>query len=240
MPPGALPLVADLADPKSLEVVRHAGLIRSIVYCASADARTDEAYERAYVRGLDNLLDAVDARLVERVIFTASTAVYHQDSGWVDESSPTEPTSFTGRRLLEAERLLHAFPATTISLRLGGIYGPGRTRMVRSVERGELGPDRYTNRIHLDDCAGALEHLLRVEHPDPVYVGVDDDPAPLSEVAAFIAHRLEVDAPALEGPPSGKRCRNAKLVESGYGFEMPSYRDGYPAIIDEYRGRGQG
>lgn len=235
MPEGALPLVADLTDPESLKVVRHAGSIRQVVYCASADARTDEAYERAYVRGLDNVLDAVDARLVERVIFTASTAVYHQQEGWVDESSPTEPTSFTGRRLLEAERLLHEFPATTISLRLAGIYGPGRTRMVRNVEQGSLGTNRYTNRIHRDDCAGVLEHLLSVESPALVYVGVDADPAPLSDVAAFIAERLGVAPPVLAGSPTGKRCRNTALIDSGYRFEVPSYRDGYGEIVDEYR-----
>ena len=206
------------------------------MYCASADGRTDEAYERAYVRGLDNVLDAVDARLVERVIFTASTAVYHQKEGWVDESSPTEPTAFTGQRLLEAERLLHQFPATTISLRLAGIYGPGRTRMVRNIEQGTVGADRYTNRIHRDDCAGALEHLLTLENPESVYVGVDDAPAPLSEVAAFIAARLGTEPPSFDAPPTGKRCRNARLVESGYRFIMPSFREGYPGIVDEYRG----
>lgn len=230
-----MPLVADLSDPDSLKVVRHAGLIRSIVYCASADGRTDEAYERAYVRGLDNVLDAVDARLIERVVFTASTAVYHQKEGWVDEDSPTEPTHFTGKRLLEAEAVLHAFPAATTSLRLAGIYGPGRTRLVRKVESGDAGADRYTNRIHLEDCAGAIDHILQLDHPAPTYVGVDDDPAPLSEVAGFIAARLDVAAPLIEGPPVGKRCRNARLLESGYALSVPTFRDGYPAIVDEYR-----
>ena len=28
-----------------------------------------------------------------------------------------------------------------------------------------------------------------------------------------------------------KRCRNARLVESGYAFRYPNYRDGYSAVL---------
>jgi hypothetical protein len=30
---------------------------------------------------------------------------------------------------------------------------------------------------------------------------------------------------------SNKRCRNQKLLDSGYSFEFPNYRDGYADVI---------
>ena len=98
-----------------------------------SDARDPAAYRRAYVEGLVNLL----ARLPTpgpRVIFTSSTSVYGQDDGsWVDEASPTLPPRETGRILLEAEAALSGSGRDFSILRLGGIYGPGRTRLLETV-----------------------------------------------------------------------------------------------------------
>lgn len=236
LPDGVVPVAADLADPSGLERALGpvADDVDQLVYAASADERTAEAYHRAYVAGLDHVLRALAAAPLERVVFTASTAVYGQSDGWVDEDSPTEPRSFTGRVLLEGEARLREAPCRTVSLRLAGIYGPGRTRLVSQVEAGALGANRWTNRIHRDDCAGALATLLRLGAPAPTYVGVDDAPAALADVAAFLAAELGVPAPDLPDPPSGKRCRNARLRDH-YALRYPTYREGYPAIVRAYR-----
>ena len=50
----------------------------------------------------------------------------------------------------------------------------------------------------------------------------------------WIAGRLGLPAPARSGSDTvvaGKRCRNARLVASGYAFEYPGFRDGYGAMI---------
>jgi nucleoside-diphosphate-sugar epimerase len=220
--------------------------VTHLVYAASAGARTERAYERAYLTGLSNVLRALGDERLERVIFTSSTAVYGQSDGrWVDETSPTSPTHFSGRILLEAERLLLARPGEAIALRLAGIYGPGRTRLVRAVHEGRahVAPDVYGNRIHRDDCAGALAHLLFHPSPEPLYVGADDDPAPLAEVHDFVASLLGMPRSKLaQGPTpdaeagarTNKRCRNERLRASGYALRVPSYREGYPAIVREY------
>ncbi len=53
----------------------------------------------------------------------------------MDEESPTEPQSYSGKRLLEGECgvLGSTFSATV--LRLGGIYGPGRTGAIDGALR---------------------------------------------------------------------------------------------------------
>jgi nucleoside-diphosphate-sugar epimerase len=215
-----------------------------VVYAASPSGRTEEAYEAAYLRGLENVLGVLERRgaPLSRVLLTSSTAVYGQDDGsWVDEGSPTEPTRFTGRILLRAEDAVRGRTYEGAALRLAGIYGPGRTWLIRRVQSGEARIDpetRYGNRIHLDDCAGALAHLLTVPQLAPVYVGVDDAPVPLGEVYAFVAALLGVpvppEGPSDEGRGGNKRCRTAKLRASGYSLRVPSYREGYPPIVAEH------
>lgn len=251
LPPGVLGVAADLGDPATL-----AGLpaVDALVYAAAADGRTRESYELAYVRGVENVLAALDAETLVRGVLTSSTAVYAQEDGsTVDEESPTEPTGFSGELLLESERLWgERLGARGVVLRLAGIYGPGRTRLVRTVADGSAASaePRFTNRIHLADCAGALAHLLHLEAPEPLYLGVDHDPAAMRDVTAFIAARIGVPWPPPRAPEpassaeparstrraegNNKRCSNARLLRSGYRFEVPTFREGYPAICDEY------
>ena len=248
LPSSIRPFVADLTVPETLEALPPR--LEFVFYTASADASDDDSYRAAYVEGLRNLLHALDNQRqpLRRVLFTSSTGVYAQSSGaWVDETSPTEPAEFSGIRVLEGERLLmeNPFPATV--LRLGGIYGPGRTRLIDRVRRGLAvctdGSPLYANRIHRDDCAGALQHLMNVDQPDQIYIGVDHEPAEQCEVLRWLAAQLGVSPPGVE-PPSGsevrrhqsnKRCSNAKLVASGYLFRYSSFRDGYMALLDEER-----
>jgi nucleoside-diphosphate-sugar epimerase len=177
-----------------------------------------------------------------RFFYASSTGVYAQSHGeWVDEDSPTEPTGFSGLRVLEGERLaLEGVPGAVV-VRFGGIYGPGRTRLVDTVRRGATcveSPPLYTNRIHRDDCAGVLRHLLSLERAASAYVAVDHAPAPQCEVMDWLAARLGVPAPRRvrgqapeAGPGGSKRCRNARLLASGYAFLYPTYREGYAALL---------
>ncbi len=246
LPPSIRPFAADLTVPKTLQALPSS--LDFAFYTAAADRSDDEAYRAAYVEGLRNLLDALAGQNQQprRMLFTSSTGVYAQSSGeWVDETSPTQAADCSGIRLLEGECLLQGsqFPATV--LRLGGIYGPGRTRLVESVRKGLAvcaeGPPVYTNRIHRDDCAGALRHLMNLPHPDRLYLGVDHEPAEQWTVLRWLATQLGVPSPQA-GPSSephtrrphgSKRCRNSKLVASGYVFRYPTFREGYQARLTQ-------
>ncbi|HKA30981.1 MAG TPA: SDR family oxidoreductase [Candidatus Binatia bacterium] len=248
LPAPIRPLAGDLTDAASLTVIPDP--VDLVAYTAAADRFDDEAYRRAYVDGIANLLGTIRARGTRprRMLFTSSTAVYAQtDGGWVDESSPARPTSFSGQRVLQGERLVLASGVRAIVLRLAGIYGPGRTRIVDRVRSGAAtcpdGPPRWTNRIHRDDCAGAARHLLTVEEPDPLWLGVDHEPAEECAVLDWLAARLGVLPPrrvprepgAAGRPETSKRCSNRKLLASGYAFCYPTFRDGYAALVDEDR-----
>ena len=217
-----------------------------VVIAVAADASTEEAYRSAYLNGVAHVLDALERDRVvpERVLFVSSTAVYGDaGGGWIDENTTPEPDGFSGRIMREAEehllKRLHGTGTTPVVLRLGGIYGPGRTRLIDQVRTGAaVIPDqpRYTNRIHRDDAAGAIVHLCTMSAvPSPVYLGVDNEPAELGDVLRFLAVELGLDVPptgSLGSARGGnKRCSNALLRETEFSFKYPSFREGYRDIL---------
>ncbi|MDQ0870277.1 nucleoside-diphosphate-sugar epimerase [Arthrobacter sp. V1I9] len=243
LPPVIEGVAADLSAPNLPPVPADT---TAVVIAVAADSPTEESYRDAYMRGLTHVLDALerDGVTPERVLFISSTAVYGDaGGGWVDEGTAAVPGGFSGRVLFEAEELLHArFEGTrteAVSLRLGGIYGPGRTRLIDQVRSGSaIIPEdvRYTNRIHRDDAAAAIVHLATMAlELSPVYVGVDDEPADLGTVLRFLAAEMGLAEPPLgdAGPARGgnKRCRNRLLRNTGFEFNFPSFREGYRDIL---------
>ncbi len=242
-PDGLTPLEADLTDAASLR--RLPGELDAVVYAVSPGERSDQAYRRAFVEGVSRLQDelARSSPALARFVFVSSTAVYGQtDGSFVDEESPTEPAHFSGQRLLEGEALVAAGPGRSCALRFGGIYGPGRTGLLERVRNGEAtyppGPPRYSNRIHRDDTAGSLAHLLDVPALPPVVLGVDHAPAELREVQAWLAERLGAPPPRPRAPSPGsrqatgnRRCCNDRLLGLGYRFRFPTYREGYADLL---------
>ncbi|MCK8516090.1 SDR family oxidoreductase [Methylonatrum kenyense] len=238
------PLSADLADPASLRASLPADL-DAVVFTATPGTFTDAAYEQAYVRGFGNLLQSLEnaGQSPARVIFVSSTSVYGDTGGaWVDETSATQPQAFSGRRLLQAESLLRPLGDRGVILRLGGIYGLGRERLLKRVREGRpvvADPPTYTNRIHQSDCIAVLDHLLTLPQAAPIYLGVDDRPSPMHEVLDWLADEMGLPRlPRQCGAPgdqrgSNKRCCNRRLRGSGFSFRYPDFRAGYRAMLDQ-------
>ena len=211
LPESIKPLGTDVHD-KDLSDFLPKGL-DFIFYTLSSGGGGEAGYRAAYADGPRNLIEALDKKgeRPKRIFFTSSTAVYAQTDGcWVDEESLTQPTHYSGRILLEGERTLLESNHSATILRLAGIYGPGRTRLIDSVRAGRAeshtGPPRFTNRIHRDDCAGALAHLMQMDAPDEIYIGVDDAPADRREVLNWLADRLGVPLPRETGAAETRLC----------------------------------
>jgi nucleoside-diphosphate-sugar epimerase len=230
VPGGVTPVVADLSRPQSLANLPQ---VECVVFCAAPDRRDEEGYRGLYVDGQRNLLAAVQSGV--RWMFVSSTAVYGQTDGqWVDEDADTQPPGYNGTIMLEAESLAGAAGSESTIVRLGGVYGPGRERLIRLVRDGEARcpqPPRWTNRIHRDDAARALLHLL--DQPATIYNGVDDYPAADAEVYDWLADQLGVDRPPRVDNPSGvaKRVSNARLRATGFRFVYPDFRSGYGQLL---------
>ncbi|MGB0679976.1 MAG: NAD-dependent epimerase/dehydratase family protein [Polyangiales bacterium] len=253
VPAGVQALQADLGRSDLAAVLPPA--LDAVVYAASADARTPAAYQAAYVAGLARLVDLLVRRgdALQRLLFVSSTAVYGENAGgWVDERSPCQPAGFTGEVLLAAEAAAAAAPWPSSVLRLGGIYGPGRTRLLRQVASGVPCPapeTHWTNRIHRDDAAAALAHLLTLPALQPCYVGVDTAPVQRRVLWPWLRQALVAAGQMPEGgvagtesvaaaaraatalpAATGKRCASDRLRHSGLTLQYPSFREGYGAM----------
>jgi len=229
--PGIVAHRGDLAEPASLDGV--AGDFDAVIYTATPGERTPDGYRQAYVDGMQTLLERVNT---PRLVMVSSTAVYGQDGGeWVDETSSTEPARFNGEILLQAERLARA--AGGIVVRFSGIYGPGREYLIDKVRSGPVAcrraPPVWTNRIHADDCAAALAHLLGLEAPDALYLASDACPAPRWEVLEWLAGRLGVSGPVeqVDAAGQGKRVCAQRLSATGFALRYPDYRAGYQELV---------
>jgi nucleoside-diphosphate-sugar epimerase len=231
---------ADVTRPDSLAAVR--GLDPEILlYCVSADAQTDESYKAHYVDGLRNVLAALEHHHLQHVFFVSSTRVYGQKGdALIDESIKAVPADFGGERLLEGERLLDTLDCATTALRLSGIYGPGRTRMLRLAREPRHWPSEnlWTNRIHRDDAADFVAFLFgNVSAGLPVeacYIVTDNQPVAQHEVLNWLAGQLKVDVRGLPMPPvaGGKRLDNHRLRATGFLLAYPDYRAGYTQLIN--------
>lgn len=248
-PPDDLPYLryrrADATQAVALSTVLKDEQPDIIVISMTPTERSDAGYEQAYVQTCRNLIAGLkEHRLQPRlIIFVSSTAVYcQQDGSWIDETAQTEPDSFSGKRLLEAEQTLQLSGFAQCIVRFSGIYGPGRYRLIEQVKQGRASASpHYTNRIHADDCAGFLAHLIDQQRQSgiaPLYIGSDSAPAPMVEVVSWIAAQLGIEsfiAPDAINERGNKRISNASLLASGYQLRYPDFRAGYTRLLEDYR-----
>jgi nucleoside-diphosphate-sugar epimerase len=216
--------VVDIADPAQLSAQAPAvGGFDAVIHCVSSRGGDANAYRQIYLNGAHNLLQFAGARIV----FTSSTSVYAQrDGSWVTEESETKPERETGRILLQTERLILARGG--IVARLAGIYGPGRSALLRKFLTGlaiiDPQNDRFVNQVHRDDIAAALFLLLnRQSAGGEIYNVVDDQPILQSECYRWLAKKLNRPIPPIgrstsisKRGASNKRVSNAKLRRLGW------------------------
>jgi len=236
LPEGVRGVQADLLQSETLKDLP--GRIDTLVYMPTPGSRDRAGYQAIFLQGWKNLWSALDGE-PERTLLVSSTAVYGESNGMeVDENTPARPARFNGEVLLEMERLVASSTQNLVVARLSGIYGPGRERLISQAATEGLevqqAPPFFTNRIHRDDAARALQHLLELENPETLYVVTDDNPAPRYDVVKWLAVMQGKAAPVAivnKQAGQGKRASNRRLRASGFDLHYPDYRTGYGAVL---------
>lgn len=202
-----------------------------VLQCASSGGADAERYRRLYLEGARNLIQRFPGATF---FFTSSTSVYPQTGGAiVDECSPAEPTHEKGIILRAAEDLVLAHGG--VVLRLGGIYGPGRSFFLSSFLSGTgvIGPDdRFINQVHRDDIVSALLLLTerRTEGQGEIFNLVDDQPITAREAYGWLSMQLKKPMPPPGNPATprkrgagNKRVSNEKLRALGWQPRYPLF-----------------
>ena len=238
------PIIAgDVTQPETLKLLAQSQA-KCLVYCVAANEQSDENYQQIYVQGLKNILAALaDNKELQHVFFVSSTRMYGQvTDALLDENDIAQPADFGGVRLLEAEQHLYQAALdskqwTSTALRLTGIYGPGRTRMVNMAQDLSKWPveNTWTNRIHRDDAAAFIVFLIaQVLAKKPIedcYIVTDSCPVSMFEVLTWIAHQLGWAVKDMQAAKAGKRMSNQRMLATGFELQYPDYKKGYEALI---------
>lgn len=212
-----------------------------LIYCVAANGQSDAQYKANYVDGLRNVLATqIDNQSLKHVFFVSSTRVYGQSTDeMLDESIAAIPSDFGGERLLEAEYILNDLSCNSTVLRLSGIYGAGRLRMINLAKSPEKWPQQnsWSNRIHRDDAAAFMVFLVQQVLAEKLiskcYIVTDSKSATQFEVLNWLANNMQTSTannrePEIEG---GKRLSNKAMLATGFSLQYPDYQIGYQALL---------
>ncbi|KAK3425326.1 hypothetical protein EUGRSUZ_F01861 [Eucalyptus grandis] len=176
--------------------------------------------------------------------YLSSTSVYGDCGGaWVDEDYPANPSTELGRMRLHAEKgwldMGHNLGISSMVLRLGGIYGPGRSALDTIISRNPLSDSKkmrlsrqYTSRVHVDDICQALRAAPREE----VFEYAED--LVKTKFAGCFQEDKYPDGTESTvqrvGRRDEKRVLNSRLKqELGIKLLHPSYKSGLRSIIEQ-------
>jgi UDP-glucose 4-epimerase len=193
--PDAELVVADLLDGEALGAAFGRGFDAVLHFAALAlvgeSGTNPERYYRTNVTGTLNLLEAMRAADVRRLVFSSTCAVYGQpDEVPIAESTPTRPTNAYGRSKLAVDWMIgdfcNAHGLGAVSLRYFNVAGASdgvgedhepETHLIPNILRASLGATPFVeifgtdyptrdgtairDYIHVEDLSEA--HLLALE-----------------------------------------------------------------------------
>ena len=173
---------------------------------------------------------------IKRMIYISSTGVYPKRNGLWQEDSEFEPDTNSGKLRLITEKTLASFFKLHV-VRPGGIYGNGRGIDVR-LQSGKHITVSGTpvHRIHVNDLAGIVFHLLKNPESASCINAVDFDPKPSWKVAHWLIQNREdlsedmlQDIPdsSVSVPGNAERIiSNQCLIKLGITLSYPTFREG--------------
>ncbi|KAL0694920.1 hypothetical protein Bca4012_062100 [Brassica carinata] len=211
------------------------------------------------LRNVELIRDKLSSGNLQWLCYLSSTSVYGDYGGaWVTEDHPPNPKTQSAKLRLAAEEgwlsLGSDLGVSTQVLRLGGIYGPGRSAIDTLLKQQHLSESqlrrasrRFTSRVHVEDICQALQASIEKPSSSKIYNIVDDDPAPREEVFQYALELIEKrwkrkieTKPFLYESREESSLRGEKRVSNQHmknklGVELlhPSYKSGLQSIVEK-------
>ncbi|MFY0599874.1 MAG: SDR family NAD(P)-dependent oxidoreductase [Cyclobacteriaceae bacterium] len=168
-----------------------------------------------YFDQLKAILSFCEKGSVKHTIFVSSTSVYPSENKEVREKDASESAlTRSGVSLLNAEKLFDSADNTTI--RLSGLVGdnrnPGRWFAGKKNLKGGNIP---VNMIHLEDCIGVIEMIIRADHWGQVFNACAPDHPLKKDYYPKLASDLGLEPPRFEEIDASpwKRVSSEYLIE---------------------------
>ncbi len=260
---GAEVVIADLADRNWHRKWGERG--DYLVNTVSAASRSLEGYHHSYLEGMKSIIAwAAGSSSQAQLLYTGSTSVYPQTDGSEVSESDTG-LDHTGLRptaevLLEAEALLQeplAGIRRAFTLRLAGIYGPGRHYLLDQLRAGKLefagSGDYWVNLIHRDDIVSAIFATFESSESvtERVFNLSDGHPVLKQDLVQWLATALSLGRTSFNPNMQTSRQRSRSDAEGrmphriiltdrirkqlGWAPRYPSFEAGYELLINSNR-----
>jgi len=130
-----------------------------------------------FSKKIEVLLQSIETSTVQQVLFVSSTSVFADFQGEVDEGTPPQPDSPSGKELLKAEQLLmknNSFKSSVV--RFGGLIGEDRHPVnVLAGREGLSGGNAPVNLIYQEDCIGIIETIIENKYWGKIIHGVSPE-----------------------------------------------------------------
>ena len=219
------------------------------ISCVSSGGGGTEGYRHSYLQGTESIVAWANTRgKVGTFLYTSSTSVYPQGDGVVvDESTPVSATTDRVQVLIDTESCVQSSPSAWrrwFILRLAGIYGPGRHKLLEQVKAGEVvGTGHpHLNLIHRDDIVEAVAACMTAPAGvgNEVFNVADDGRARKAEIVTWLAGELGLSPPSFSGTSYGGRSAvtpdrviaNGKLKATlGWRPRYSTFREGYANLL---------
>lgn len=233
-----------------------------VINLLSAGGEGLDGYARNYRDAQDRIRDWLSTlpQPPSLYLFTSSTRVYHQDGDvWVRESDAPDHLPDPGGDLLrEGEKRIEHWPETIcprrVVLRLAGLYGPGRTFLLRQVLAGETfsrpSCHHFLNLLHRDDAASAIQAVVagreRLREGYAVFSVADGQPARKETILNWLGEQTQRPIQWTDGEEksgsrspssrSGRRPSRRMAIDAfreafGWSPAYPDFRAGYGELV---------
>lgn len=125
--------------------------------------RLRKAPRESYTEKMRLLHTAIKKTPLKRIIFVSSTSVYGNIDAVLNEDSPAQPNTESGKQLLASEKIFYEDrELQSTIIRFGGLIGPKRHPVTFLAGKTDLkNGEEPINLIHLDDCIGIIKQLIK-------------------------------------------------------------------------------
>ncbi|MEQ1700262.1 MAG: NAD-dependent epimerase/dehydratase family protein [Ilumatobacteraceae bacterium] len=166
--------------------------VEAVVHLAAAKAGDFHEQFAQTVGGTEQLLSAMSAAGVRRLVHVSTFSVYEYlappagsrlDERSALETNPTARDDYAQTKLVQ-EQLVRAFDGEVVIIRPGLIYGPdawwnaGRAMRLAGNWWLQIAPEGVLNLTHVDNCADAIALAVTAEAATGATINIVDDELP--------------------------------------------------------------
>ncbi len=188
------------------------------------------SYNETYLNTAHNIYKSItNNSSLKHIIYLSSTSVYgNQEGSEVDENSTLNPNDVNSNTLVQTEHVYLRDIAKLVKvsvLRLGGIYGPGRTYEQRleylRLKQPIKGANMLINAVHQEDIIRAIDWVLMHKLSGVYNVCADAHP---TRAELYNQYAEQMNLPPIEWDlvekmsPSNKKVSASKIQATGFTF----------------------